>query len=55
MEDQERPNPRGPLNLEKLSAFEARIGVTLPAEYRHFLLANNGGGISPEEITLPGK
>lgn len=36
------------LTLEKLKAVEKIIGVTLPEEYRKFLLAHNGGSPRPQ-------
>ena len=51
----ENSNPHGPLDPARLTAFEARIGATLPADYRRFLLAHNGGRLVPCEIVLPGE
>jgi hypothetical protein len=36
-------NAYGPLSAFRLTAFEDRLGFTLPDEYRDFLLAHNGG------------
>lgn len=36
-----------PLQDEDLDAFENRVGVRFPAEYRAFLLAHNGGRVEP--------
>jgi hypothetical protein len=33
----------GPLSQARLAAFESRFGITLPDEYRHFLIQTNGG------------
>jgi hypothetical protein len=46
-------NPYGPLDWARLAAFEARLGTALPADYRQFLFAHNGGKFVPEEIVLP--
>jgi hypothetical protein len=48
-------NPHGPLDRARLAGFEARLGAALPADYRQFLLANNGGELVPDEIILPGQ
>ena len=48
-------NPHGPLDRARLAAFEAQLGVALPADYRQFLFAHNGGEFVPDEIVLPGK
>ena len=55
MEAVENSNPHGPLDPARLTAFEARIGAALPADYRRFLLAHNGGQLVPCEIVLPGE
>ena len=39
----ERPAPYGPLSEQRLRALEERIGTSLPADYREFLLRYNGG------------
>lgn len=43
-------NPFGALRPEDLAAFEARRGMQLPADYRRFLLAHNGGAPEPNTI-----
>jgi hypothetical protein len=48
-------NPHGPLDPARLTAFESRLGVALPADYRQSLLAHNGGELIPDEIVLPGQ
>lgn len=48
-------NPHGPLNRTRLAAFEAQLGTQLPADYRQFLSAHNGGELVPDEIVLPGE
>jgi hypothetical protein len=55
MEAVKNSNPHGPLDAARLTAFEARIGAALPADYRRFLLAHNGGQFVPCEIVLPGE
>ena len=39
----ENANPFGTLSAERLAAFERELGGKLPASYRAFLLAYNGG------------
>jgi len=51
----QKANPHGPLDLARLAAFEARLGAALPADYRQFLFAHNGGEFVPDEIVLPGQ
>lgn len=48
-------NRHGSLEDEHLRRFEARLGVRLPEQYRHFLLAHNGACIAPDEVILPGE
>jgi hypothetical protein len=48
-------NPHGQLDSIRLAAFEDRLGVTLPPDYRQFLLAHNGAELAPDEIILPGQ
>jgi hypothetical protein len=48
-------NSHGPLDRARLAAFEAWLGIALPAEYRQFLETHNGGEVVPEEIVLPGQ
>ena len=48
-------NPHGPIDPARLALFEDQIGAHLPSEYRQFLVAHNGGGLTPEEIIFPGK
>ena len=48
-------NPHGPADLVRLAAFEAHLGAVLPADYRQFLLAHNGGDFLPDQIILPGR
>lgn len=40
-------NPGSPVSPDKVREIEQRLGVELPAEYRSFLLASNGGEPSP--------
>ena len=42
-----------PLADDALADLERRLGITLPAEYRAFLLAHNGGVPRPEWFRLP--
>lgn len=51
----QKSTPHGPLDPARLAAFEGRLGVALPADYRHFFLAHNGGELAPDEIILPGQ
>lgn len=46
------PRPAGPTVVGSLAAFERHIGHALPAEYREFLLAHNGGRPVPDAFTL---
>lgn len=42
---------QGPkLTEQDIAKFEQRLGVSLPLEYRDFLLLNNGGYLRPEGI-----
>ena len=43
----ENANPYGPLSEERLQAFEKKLGVTLPPDYREFLKRYNGGKPEP--------
>src|SRR5689334_14549485 len=49
-----RSNQYGEIDHERLRAFERRIGVRLPDEYRTFLIAHNGGRPEPCHVCLPG-
>ncbi len=40
-------NPYGPLSLQKLEVFEITYKISLPTDYREFLLKYNGGQPSP--------
>lgn len=51
----ERANPYGTLDAERLEEFEEEVGAELPAGYRAFLLAHNGGVPVPGQIILPGE
>jgi SMI1-KNR4 cell-wall len=42
----------GPLGEQRLAAFEAAHRLTLPPDYRHFLLAHNGGRPRPGCVNL---
>lgn len=48
----EEPNP--PLAECDLDAFEAKWSLTLPADYRSFLLKTNGGRPVPDTFVLAG-
>ncbi len=47
-------NQSRPLNEEEIRIFEGSLGVTLPEEYRRFLLTNNGGRPTPDTIDIEG-
>jgi SMI1-KNR4 cell-wall len=55
MAEVENSNPHGPLDPARLATFEARLGATLPADYRRFLIAHNGGKLVPTEVVFPGE
>jgi hypothetical protein len=44
-----------PLHEEALSAFERKYGLSLPATYRAFLLATNGGRPERDLLTIHGR
>lgn len=48
----ENPNPHGHLTEARLKKFEEVLGATLPADYREFLVRNNGGLPSPSQFWL---
>src|SRR3954452_17577399 len=49
-------NHFGPLTEERRAPFEAELGAALPADYRAFLLAHNGGRPVPAHFTAgPGE
>ena len=41
-------NPTAPADPESLRRFEAQFSITLPADYRSFLLAYNGGRLDEQ-------
>ena len=43
-----------PIQAAELQALEQQLGATLPADYREFLLAHNGGCPDPYCFPLPG-
>ncbi|MBN1208977.1 MAG: SMI1/KNR4 family protein [Myxococcaceae bacterium] len=43
-----------PLHEEELTSFEREHGLCLPAAYREFLLATNGGRPERDLLTIPG-
>ncbi|MBK8994134.1 MAG: SMI1/KNR4 family protein [Myxococcales bacterium] len=43
-------NPGKPLSAGEIDALEQRIGATLPADYRQFLLEHNGGQPWPRDF-----
>lgn len=47
--------PNYPPDPTRLVAFEDKVGARLPSDYRQFLLASNGGDLTPEEIIFPGQ
>jgi cell wall assembly regulator SMI1 len=47
--------PKGPeLSEADVGGLEARLGIKLPADYRAFLQATNGGRVRPNNIDVPG-
>ena len=48
----DNPNEFGPLDRIRLREFEAQIGGMLPEDYRAFLIANNGGAVSPTNFHI---
>ena len=46
----EQSNRFGALTSEQLSAFELRHGLSLPEDYRQFMIAHNGGVPIPDAI-----
>lgn len=44
----------GPVSARMVSDFELRVGVKLPADYKQFLRATNGGEPEPRLFTVPG-
>ena len=46
------PEPHGPLSQESLAQFEQAHGLTLPSDYREFLLEFNGGTPSPSSFWI---
>jgi cell wall assembly regulator SMI1 len=46
-------NPYGATSPELIAQFEARWGVSLPAEYKAFLLKSNGGASKPNVFEVP--
>jgi len=48
-------NPYGPIDPQRLAAFEARIGSPLPDQFRRFLARYNGAELTPCELVLPGQ
>jgi cell wall assembly regulator SMI1 len=53
--DVERSNQFGALDEMRLVRFEKEIGHRLPADYRAFLLAHNGGRPNPSDFFFPGE
>lgn len=50
---QVRRNPdNGPLQVWRLADFERRLGVSVPEQYREFLLASNGGKPEPHHCKI---
>lgn len=45
---------REPVGEEEVAAVERELGVQLPTEYRDFLMAHNGGCISPAHFPIHG-
>jgi cell wall assembly regulator SMI1 len=48
----EHPNEFGPVDRGGLRAFEVQIGAMLPEDYRAFLIAYNGGTVSPTSFRI---
>ena len=42
-----------PSNSDHLNSFELEHGITLPDDYRSFLMEHNGGKPSPAVVTIP--
>jgi cell wall assembly regulator SMI1 len=42
------------VNADDIKALEVELGATLPAAYREFLMAYNGGSPTPDTIDVPG-
>ena len=49
----EEPNPYGATSLAAIAEFETRRGLTLPLEYKQFLLTSNGGRPTPNVFEVP--
>lgn len=47
-------NPGPPLTERDVAELETSLGFPMPASYRQFLLANNGGTPVPDCIDVPG-
>jgi hypothetical protein len=41
------------VSAEELEAYESAMGVSLPEEYKRFLLSHNGGRPSPQQVDIP--
>lgn len=41
-------------SVERIERFERQFGLTLPADYKDFLLRNNGGEPTPDRLIVPG-
>jgi hypothetical protein len=44
--------PYGKVTEAQLDAFERKVGIALPDEYRRFLLAHNGGRPEPDAVPV---
>ncbi len=47
-------NSGSPLSESDIVRFESHLDITLPEEYRNFLLQHNGGEPEPDEFVVPG-
>jgi SMI1 / KNR4 family (SUKH-1) len=46
--------PYGTTSADTIQRLEARAGISLPSDYKAFLLESNGGHPNPDEFVVPG-